>query len=144
MIDLGRDEEIVTQAKVHWACLIPHILLLFVYGLGIITGAPVLIRMFTTDMYITSKRLYGKVGLINTKTLDTPLNKVNTVSIESGLLGKILGYGTIHITSSSGSYEFKSIKSPEVFKAALLEEIDKFDEKRIKKQATEMAAAMKS
>ncbi|WP_312636993.1 PH domain-containing protein [Oscillibacter sp.] len=143
MIDLGRDEEVVTQAKVHWACLIPH-LILFPAFIGILTIIPALIRMFTTDMYITSKRLYGKVGLINTKTLDTPLNKVNTVSIESGLLGKILGYGTIHITSSSGSYEFKSIKSPEAFKAALLEEIDRFDEKRIKKQATEMAAAMKS
>lgn len=142
MDNLGRDEALVTQAKVHWACLIPHIIgILCVVGLFTIWGA--IVRMCTTELVITNKRLYGKVGLVHTKTLDTPLNKVNTVSVESGLGGKIFGYGTLHITSSSGSYLYKGIKSPAVFRNALLEEIERYDEERIKKQASEMAAAIR-
>ena len=142
MNNLSKDESIVTQGSVHWACLIPHvILMLFLIGFFTIWGA--LISMFTTELVLTNKRLYAKVGLINTKTLDTPLNKVNTISISSGLGGKIFGYGTLRITSSSGAYVLKGIKSPATFRDAVLAEIDKYDETRIKKQASELASAIK-
>lgn len=142
MLNMVKDESMITQAKVHWACLIPHIILMFIY-IGFITIIFALIRMFTTKLFLTNKRIYGKVGLINTKTMDAPLNKVNTVSVESGLLGKIFGYGNIHVTTSSGSYNYKGIKSPGVFRDAIMTEIDAFEEARIKKQASEMAAAIR-
>ncbi len=155
MDNLSKDESVVTQAKVHWICLLPRMILtlLFIpltaesfFGfliLALIIVAPVLIRMLTTTLVLTNKRIYGKVGLINTKSLDTPLNKINTVSISSGLFGKIFGYGVIHITSSSGNYNYKGIQNPSVFRDAVMEEIERFDEAKIKKQAAEMAAAMK-
>lgn len=142
MDNLNRDESLVTQAYVHWACLIPHILLIFVW-IGLLTIWRPLISMFTSELVLTNKRIYGKVGLINTKTLDTPLNKINNISVSSGLFGKLLGYGTIHITSSSGEYVWIGIKSPEVFRNAVMTEIDRFDEARIKKQAAELASAMR-
>ncbi len=143
MDNLGKNESLVTQAKVHWACLLPHIPLMFA-TIGLFTILFPLVRMFTTQLILTSRRIYGKVGLINTKSLDTPLNKINTVSVESGLFGKIFGYGTLHISSSSGSYTFRGIKAPNVFRDAVMQEIDRFDEERIKKQAAEMASAMKN
>ena len=140
--NLGKEEEIVGVAHVHKICLLPHILLCFIYvGFFTIWGA--IIRICTTDLAFTNKRLLGKIGLINTKVLDTPLNKINNVSIEQGLGGKIFGYGTIVVSSSSAQYNFKGIKNPEVFRSRLMEQIDKFDEDRIKKQAQEMAKAMK-
>lgn len=139
--NLGRDESVIMQGKVHWACLIPHVLLMIVF-VGFLTIWTPLISMFSTDLVLTDKRLYGKRGLINTKTLDTPLNKINTVSISSGLGGKIFGYGTVHITSSSGEYVFSYIRSPETFRTAIMDEIEKFDERRIKQQAAEMASAI--
>ena len=142
MDNLGKDEALVTQGKVHWACLIPHILLFLVF-IGFLTIWGAVIRMFTTELILTNKRVYGKVGLINTKTLDTPLNKINTVSVSSGLFGKIFGYGDLHITSSSGEYLLKGIKSPNTFRDAVMQEIDRFDEARIRKQASEMASAIK-
>lgn len=155
--NLGKDESVVYQGKIHWARLVgPGIIaLLFLIGgiagkaffggllIAVLIMAFPVIQMLTTHLVITSKRLYGKVGLIRTKTLDTPLNKVNTVSVASGLFGKIFGYGTLHITSSSGSYSFSGIASPEVFRHTLMEQIERYDEDRIKKQATEMARAMK-
>ena len=155
MDNLSKDESVVTQAEVHWICLLPRIILTLLFIpliaesflgfllLDLIIIGPVLIRMFTTILVLTNKRIYGKVGLINTKSLDTPLNKINTVSISSGLFGKVFGYGVIHITSSSGNYNYKGIKVPSVFRDAVMEEIERFDEAKIKKQAAEMAAAMK-
>ena len=142
MVNIGKDESIITQAVIHWACLIPHVIFMTI-GIGFITIIFALIRMFTTKLILTSKRVYGEVGLINTKTMDAPLNKVNTVSVERGLFGKIFGYGNLHITTSSGSYNYKGIKSPSVFRDAIMEQIDVFDDARIKKQAAEMAAAIK-
>jgi uncharacterized membrane protein YdbT with pleckstrin-like domain len=139
--NLSKDEVIITQAKVHWACLLKHILLMLIW-IGCFTIWVDIIRMFTTQLVLTNKRIYGKVGLINTKTLDTPLGKINNVSVESGLFGKIFGYGTINITNSSGAYSIKCVKSPDAFRNTLMSEIDKYDENRIKKQASEMANAM--
>ena len=155
-INLGRDETIILRGKIHWGRLIfPGLLaLLFLISsaktmlLGglfiavIILGIAAL-PMYTEQLVLTSKRLYGKTGLIKTNTLDTPLNKVNTVSVSSGLFGKIIGYGTIHITSSSGSYKYPGIADPNVFRQALMEQIEKYDEERIKRQAAEMARAIK-
>jgi len=115
---------------------------MFVIALLIIAGP--LIRFLTSELGFTNKRLIGKLGLINTKTLESPLNKINNVSVRSGLLGKILGYGNIDITTSSGSYVYKGIAKPEQFKANLMKQIDQFDDDRIKQQATEMANAIKS
>lgn len=140
--NLSKDEVVVSVAGVSWAVIIPHVILML-FIIGFITIIPAVIKVLTTELIITNKRLYGKVGLINTKTLDTPLNKVNNVSVSSGLGGKIFKYGRIQVTSSSGEYNFDAIRSPESFKAQLMNQIDVFDEARIKKQAAEMASAMK-
>lgn len=158
--NLGKDEELVAGANVHSIIFIPKAIIcaflmliamfgqnssFFIFMLVICCAimAKPLIVFFSTKLYFTNKRLLGKVGLINTKVLDTPLNKINNVSIEQGLGGKLFGYGTIVVSSSSAQYNFKGIKNPEVFRSRLMEQIDKFDEDRIKKQAMEMAKAMK-
>ena len=155
---MNKNEAIVQESKQHWIALLPRGVIAFfilIAGLSdtnalvaclfidlLIMAGP-LIRLFCTELAITNKRLIGKVGLINTKTLDSPLNKINNASVSSGLFGKILGYGIMHITTSSGSYTFKGVAHPEHFKSTLMNQIDQFDEDRIKKQAQEMANAIK-
>lgn len=155
--NLGRDETVILQGKVHWArMIVPGLIavLILIGGIGgdAFLGALIIallivalasIPLWTEKLVITNKRLYGKTGLIRTKTLDTPLNKVNTVSVSSGLIGKLFGYGKIHVTSSSGTYEYSSIAAPDVFRQTLMEQIERYDEERIKKQAAEMARAIK-
>ena len=141
--NLKQDETIILEGKFHSAMLIPHILLMCV-GVGFITIIPAIIKMKTTELTITNKRLVGKLGLIKTTELDTPLNKINNVNMSSGFWGKIFGYGTIKVTSSSGVYEFQGIKSADVFRSTLIHQIDQFDNDRIKKQAQEMAKAIKA
>ncbi|MDR1688332.1 MAG: PH domain-containing protein [Clostridiales bacterium] len=139
--NLQKEEHVVLVAKTHWAVLIPHILLMFVL-VGFLTIWIPLIAFFTTELGFTNKKLIGKVGLIATKSVDSPLNKINNVSVSSGLWGKIFNYGTLHITTSSGAYLFVGVANAEQFKASLMAQVDQFDEDRIKKQATELANAM--
>lgn len=136
-------ENIIMQANVSKIVLLKDILLMAVL-VGFFTIWGTLIKIFTTKLNFSNKAVHGKVGLINTKELDTPLNKVNNISVSQGLFGKIFDYGTINITSSSGMYSFNYISKPNDFKSALLRQIDQFDEDRIKKQAETMANAMKN
>ena len=141
--NLQKNEQIVLEGKVHWATLIvPGIFTLF-YGIGLIWLIPRLIRFLTTELSLSNKRLVGKYGLINTKQMDSPLNKINSVTVESGLFGKIFGYSTITVNTASTVYVFKHICQGENFKHNVLEEMDRFDEARIKEQATAIAGAIK-
>ncbi|MDR1508776.1 MAG: PH domain-containing protein [Synergistaceae bacterium] len=141
-MNLGRDEEVIFRAKVHWAIFIPDVILMFIF-IGFITIIFSIIKFFTTELGFTNKRLVGKMGLINTKSMDSPLNKINNTSVSSGLFGKIFGFGNVAITTSSGAYMYKGIAQPEFFRSALMRQIEKYDEDRIKKQATEMASAIR-
>ena len=58
--------------------------------------------------------------------MDSPLNQVNSISVENGILGKIMGYATLTITTSSSSYRYKYIAKAGKIKEAVIEQIDKF------------------
>ncbi|SEU05389.1 PH domain-containing protein [Enterocloster clostridioformis] len=152
------NETVVFESKQHWIALLPRGVVaaffllcgfasldifvpMFIFALLFILGP--LIRFLTTELGFTNKRLIGKVGLIRTNSLDSPLNKINNVSCSSGLFGKIFGYGNVSITTSSGAYLYKGLMKPEQFKTNLMKQVNQFDEDRIKHQATEMANAMK-
>ena len=51
----------------------------------------------------------GKTGVIRTKKLNSPLDKVQSISVESGFWGKIFNYGTITITSAASVISFQGI-----------------------------------
>jgi len=140
--NLGKDETVLYEAKVSWAMLVPHIILMLVF-IGFITIIIAIVRNITTELGFTNKKLLGKRGLIRTIVMDAPLNKINNVLVTSGLWGKICNFGTVAVTTSSGSYMFKAISRPNEFRAALMNQIDQFDDDRVKKQAEEMARAMK-
>ena len=102
-----------------------------------------LIKFITTKLIITNKKVNGKTGLINTNELDSPLNKINGVQVKQGLFGKIFNYGTVSITTASTAFNFDYIDKPNEFKNILNNQIEKYDDDRIEKQAKKMAEAMK-
>ena len=141
---MREDEKIVCKAEIHWVIIIPYIILIAIgtylggkYGflialiVSLFLGfAKKLIAMLTTELYFTNKLIYGKVGFINTKDLTSPLDKIDHVSVESGLGGKLLGYGTIVVHSISGKYNFQFISHPEHFRDALLDTTERYKASR--------------
>lgn len=116
--------------------VIPSILcfVIFIWGVATVT-----IKVNTTKLYYTNKRVVGKSGLLSKQILDTPLNKVNTILVKKS----ILGYGTIIISSSSGKHKFNYIANAEQLKNGIMEEMDKYNQTLIQEQAEAMAKAMK-
>lgn len=139
-------EETIKEGKISIATLIIRLIIdLFAICIfiGVVWIIKDLIKFFTTKLIITNKRVSGKTGLINTNELDSPLNKINGVQVRQGLFGKIFNYGTVSITTASTVFNFDYIDKPNEFKTILNNQIEKYDEERIEKQAKKMAEAMK-
>lgn len=154
--NIGKNEELILMVKPHWIALLPPITLLvialivtiqhpialilfFVFLIALISTT---INLLTTVLAFSNKKVMCKTGLINTQKMDSPLDKVNNVTVASGLFGKIFGYGNIVITTAAETHTYKGIKTPEKFRTALAEQIQLFEEDKATKQAIEMAKAM--
>lgn len=123
---MTNNEKIILKAKKSFIAIFPHF-----------------IRFLTTELALTNKKVIGKVGLIRTHSVASALNKIQNISISSGLFGKIFSYGTIKIeTAGAKPVYFYGIKKPESFKKAVFAQMDIFDQERIREQAVQMASAM--
>lgn len=144
--NLGKNEVIVKKADRNALFLlgawIKGILLFWLLLIPTIKAIAATIRFTRVELAITNKRIIGKVGVFNTKSLDTPLNKIQTVGAKQTFFGKIFNYSTITIDTAAGKFEFDCIKSGDNFKGMVMAQIDQFEEDRIAQQANQMANAM--
>ena len=83
-----------------------------------------------TILWLNDKKVYGKVGLFNTTSLDAPLDKINDIIIGQKLVGKILGYSRIIIFTSSSKYVYDFISNAEVFRDYLNDYSEKFTHRK--------------
>lgn len=120
-------------------CLIISIIFLIIF---LATAIAKTITFKTTELAVTNKKIIGKLGLVNTKSMDAPLNKIQNVSVSSGLGGKMFGYGNINISTASGNFNFKGIRTPDTFKNIIMEQLDIYEKNESKKRAEELAMAM--
>ena len=85
----------------------------------------IIVRMYTTELAFTEKRIIGKKGFTRTITTDIPINRVTNVSVKQNLPGQLFNYGTIIIMSSSIIYGFENIDNPYEFKRQLVSLVNK-------------------
>lgn len=67
----------------------------------------------SNDLILTNKRVFGKCGLISTTQMQSPLNRIDSVSFTNGIIGKIIGYGTVRIATASTTFKFRFIREGE-------------------------------
>ena len=91
---------------------------------------------------LSDRRVYGKTGIINTKSVDSPISKINSVSVEQGFWGKVFKYSTILVSASSGNYKFDFLKNADLFKEKTMEQIELYENEKLKKQASALAESM--
>ncbi len=90
-------------------------------GLVILVGLTLfltaLIRRRSAEFCVTSKRVIIKVGLVSRRSVEILLTKVEAITVEQTLLGRIFGYGTITIIGTGGTQEaFPMISDPLEFR----------------------------
>ena len=145
---LNKNEVIVQKAKLNGLMLFSAWLkgILFCWLLLIPTFKAIAatIRFNKTELAVTNKRIVGKIGVFNTQTLAAPLNKIQNTATTSKFFGKIFNYGTIQINTAAGEYKFYGIKNVEAFKSMIMNQVEEYEEQRIKDQANQMATAMAS
>jgi uncharacterized membrane protein YdbT with pleckstrin-like domain len=76
------------------------IVLLPLFGLGLVFLAWVWILYRTTEIAITNKRIIAKFGFISRSTIEINLPKVESVQVDQGVMGRMLDYGTIIVAGA--------------------------------------------
>lgn len=138
---LKNDEKIVYEAKKHlmslfWAFVFtPFLLIVFLASIGagittkdsaqligglifsLILATPVIysiLRFKLDKLVVTNKTFYLQQGVINIERITLPLNKIQSMVVQQGLLGRILNYGDIVYQSASktGTSVYKFVVNP--------------------------------
>lgn len=87
----------------------------------------VVIKVKTTYLELTETRIIGHIGFINSKTLSTPLSRVQNIGLSNGLAGKLFGYHTITVSdagSSATEYKFRNMADAQAFVDAAQERMN--------------------
>lgn len=118
---LIKDEQVIYRGKISIVTLLPLILLglitLPVFGLGLVFLIMAWIKYATTELAITNKRVIAKSGLIQRKTMEMFLSKIESVQVEQGILGRIFDYGTVTISGTGiHSAPFADMAAPLEFR----------------------------
>jgi membrane protein YdbS with pleckstrin-like domain len=150
---LSEGEVVILHTRTHWKALVwPTIILLlaaaaagYVMSVGsmwftwptVIVAAIVLglfvlrpfLRWLSSTDTLTNRRLITRSGIINRTGRDIPLRKINDVTINRGLLDRMLGCGTITVESAGerGQIVLHDVPEAEMLHLRLQEQLLEID-----------------
>ncbi len=129
-------EVLIAQAKTHWfiyvgpACwlMLSLVLMVFVLPLGVVLLVLSLVLFlrawlysYSTELAVTSKRIIAKFGFIRRSTVELRHDKVESLQVEQGIIGRIFDFGSIVVTGSGGTHApIPYISRPLRFRSAAL------------------------
>jgi len=122
-------EQIVHRGRVSWwsafwLIFLGLLTLVVVIGLAFLVWA--WIRVRSTEIAITNKRIIAKFGFIKRHTVEINLDKVEALRVEQGVWGRILNFGTIFISGAGTSVApIPDIADPLVFRRKFMEATDR-------------------
>lgn len=124
--NLPAEEDLIYRASLHWIIFVSP---LFWFALGLFGSAISLrlasdlaplygsiaillfsvwklfvayIRLFTSEICLTSKRVIAKVGFIRRQCMELKLEQIETVGIDQSVSGRLLDYGTLRLAGTGG------------------------------------------
>ncbi|MFV8599846.1 PH domain-containing protein [Ralstonia pseudosolanacearum] len=84
------------------------------------------INVTSTELAVTNKKIIGKAGFIRRVSIDLPLDKLESVNISQGIIGRIFGFGRITVRGVGGnSVVIPYIKSPMDFRRVVMGLLDR-------------------
>ena len=95
------------------------------------------------ELAVTNRKVVAKAGLISKKVQECPLDKIDNVTIQNGILGAMFGYGTVEVKAVNGTFSFSYITKAADFKNAILSAINANQEEQAVLQAQKLAAALR-
>ena len=138
--NLMKDEKIIDVAKVHWMDLMWGILFFWLLFIPLLSAIS---RIFSTELAVTTHRAVGKQGLIRRHAIDLTLDKVQNVTIDQGIFGRIFNYGSVRVTTAGDVANFTGIAQPAVFKSAVTNQMEAYSQMKMQQQAEAIAKSLK-
>lgn len=100
-------------------------------GIGLLLAIGPLIRYVGSEFAVTNKRVLSKTGFIQRESDETLLSKVEAIAVDQGILGRVLGFGTVRLTGSGGTEDaFPGISQPLEFRRQIQSQVVAFEERR--------------
>jgi uncharacterized membrane protein YdbT with pleckstrin-like domain len=119
-------ESIVHEATISLWTQTPLILLglilLPVFGIGLIFWVMAYVRYKSTELAVTTKRTVAKFGFVSRHTMEMNLSKIETIQVTQSLLGRVFDFGSLIISGAGIPQEpIPGIGQPMEFRRAVLE-----------------------
>jgi uncharacterized membrane protein YdbT with pleckstrin-like domain len=114
---LSTGEKIEGLFKLHWLAWFPMVIWVILgfvtFGLTWLLAIYDFLRIKFMEQGVTNKRVILKKGIISRTTEEMKLASIETVEINQGIFGRILGFGTVKVTGRGISdVVFKGIDDP--------------------------------
>ena len=78
------------------------------------------------ELVVTNKKIYGRIGLIGTKTKVIPLSKINYIAVKHTIIGRLLGSGAFTVYPGTiFGVVFRFVANSEELKNAIEDELYK-------------------
>jgi uncharacterized membrane protein YdbT with pleckstrin-like domain len=110
-------ETIVEKAQIHWFIFVVDVMVLlvglwasnfqFFLAVVIVTGGLAMltrdvIYYLTTELALTNKRVIAKFGWIQRNTVELSLSRVESLTVNQSIAGRIFNFGTLTINGIGG------------------------------------------
>ena len=156
-INMMKDEKVIRHSQIHQGCLYAPLIVVGLTFFFMIITFFVLFPFFllallwlfirfiaytSNDLILTNKRIFGKTGLISTTQMQSPLNKINSVAFNNGIIGKLLGYGTVHVVTASTMYKFRFIRDGQTLYNDIFQQLEQSEKEKLQEQAEAIANAI--
>ena len=129
---LQPEEQVLVIGRLHWAIYLRAMLILLLAAalaigafwvpnaqgqrvawfaaaalavLGLLAFLAAWIRRHATEIVVTDKRVIYKRGILSRYTVEMHMSKIETVDVEQGIMGRLLGYGTVLIRGTGSGIE---------------------------------------
>ena len=103
------------------------------FFIGLLLIGIAAIHVLTTELALTNRRIIAKSGLIRRNTIELKVNRVESLGVDQGILGRILNFGSIVVKGVGGSHApIPYISRPMEFRQQVnnfLDELDDADKK---------------
>jgi len=105
------------SSAMYFAALICFLLAGTLFGIGVL-------KREATEMAVTNKRVIVKSGLVDRRTVELLLSRIESVAVEEPAMGRLLGYGTVIVRGTGGTPElFEKIYRPLQFREQVQQQI---------------------
>ncbi len=92
---------------------------------GLLLLVPAYLTYISSEYAVTNKRVIVKIGVVSRRTMETLLQKIEAISVDQTIFGRMCNYGTITVIGTGGTQEsFENIADPLGFRRAVQEQTD--------------------